>query len=69
MARESRVLLPFDGNLSDFEGVVECWHLGEYVLDGRLCYAVSFRELLESSGFCKLSSSEHQLPVVKLLVV
>ena len=40
VARESRVLLLFDGNLSDFEGVVRCRHLGQYVLDGRLCCTV-----------------------------
>ena len=41
VARETRVLLLFDGNLSDFEGVVG--HLEQYVLDGRLCCAVPFQ--------------------------
>ena len=43
VARERRVLLLFDGNVSDFVGVVGCSHLGQYVLDGRLCCAVPFR--------------------------
>ena len=42
VARETRVLLLFDGNLSDFEGVVGCRHLGQYVLDGCLCLAMPF---------------------------
>ena len=42
-SRGSRVFLLFDGNLSDFEGVVGRRHLGQYVLDGRLCCAVPFR--------------------------
>ena len=42
VAREMRVLLLFDGNMSNFEGTVGSRHLGQYVLDGRLCCAMPF---------------------------
>ena len=69
VAGEWKVPQLFDGSLSDFEGVAECSDLEQYVQDGRVYCAVLFLQFSELSTCCKLGSSEHRLPTVKLLVV